>query len=158
MKYRCLKWARIAHFDIYNTSYGQKKGRESNWQFDSWPLKFRNRPNFLACRWRATYLWKALDEGYNFASDLIAIEGLHKKLRALKVARVPADGISGLPLGSPGTKSHLDVAPMERRKVYYMGEGGGFPRVWAVVSLMSPKSPVAHPSTKGALEGELTNL
>jgi hypothetical protein len=36
---RCLKWARIAHLDIWNTSYGQKKGLESNWQFDSRPLK-----------------------------------------------------------------------------------------------------------------------
>jgi hypothetical protein len=25
---RCLKWARIAHLDIWNVSYGQKKGRE----------------------------------------------------------------------------------------------------------------------------------
>jgi hypothetical protein len=31
LKRRCLKWVRIAHFDIWNTSYGQKKGRESNW-------------------------------------------------------------------------------------------------------------------------------
>jgi len=34
-----LKWACIAHLDIWNTSYGQKKGRESNCQFDSWPKK-----------------------------------------------------------------------------------------------------------------------
>jgi hypothetical protein len=25
---------------------------------------------------------------------------------------------------SPGTKSHLDLAPVEWRRVYYMGEGG----------------------------------
>ena len=37
------------------------------------------------------------------------IGGLHKKLCALKVAGVPVGGISGLPCGSPGTKSHLDV-------------------------------------------------
>jgi len=30
----------------------------------------------------------------------------------------------------------LDVASAERRKEYYMGEGGGFPRVRAVVSLV----------------------
>jgi hypothetical protein len=30
LKRRCLKWARIAHLDIWNTSYRQKKGRESN--------------------------------------------------------------------------------------------------------------------------------
>ncbi len=47
---------------------------------------------------------------------------------------------------------------MERHKVHYMGEGGGFPRVWAVVSQVNPKLLVACPNTKGALEGELTNL
>jgi hypothetical protein len=31
---------------------------------------------------------------------------------------------------------HLDVGPMERCKVYYKGEGGGFPQVRAVVSLV----------------------
>jgi len=39
-----------------------------------------------------------------------------------------------------------------------MGEGGGFPRIRAMVSLVSPELPVACPSIKGALEGELTNL
>jgi hypothetical protein len=39
-----------------------------------------------------------------------------------------------------------------------MGEGGGFPRVRVVVNLVSPKSPVVRPSTKGAPENELTNL
>jgi hypothetical protein len=43
---RCLKWARIAHLDIWNTSYGQKKGRESNCQFDSWPQKSRELTRF----------------------------------------------------------------------------------------------------------------
>jgi hypothetical protein len=138
LKFTCLKWAPIAHLDIWNTSYGQKKGRESNWQFDSWPLKVGKRPDSLAFRQHVTYRWKALDEGYNFAIDLIAIEGLHRKLCALKVARVPTMGISGLPLGSHGTKSHLDVAPVERRRVYYKGEGGGFPQVWAMVSLVCP--------------------
>ncbi len=47
---------------------------------------------------------------------------------------------------------------MERRSEYYMGEGGGFPQVWAVVSHVSPELFVACPSTKGALESELTNL
>jgi hypothetical protein len=36
-KCRCPKWARMTHLDICNISYGQKKGRESNWQFDSRP-------------------------------------------------------------------------------------------------------------------------
>jgi hypothetical protein len=39
-----------------------------------------------------------------------------------------------------------------------MGEGGGFPQVWAVVSLVNPELPVVCPSTKSAAECELTNL
>jgi len=50
------------------------------------------------------------------------------------------------------------VGAAERCREYYMGEGGGFPRVRAVVSLMSPELPVACPNIKGAQESELTNL
>jgi hypothetical protein len=39
-----------------------------------------------------------------------------------------------------------------------MGEGGGFSQVRAMVSLVHPGLPMAHPNTKGALENELTNL
>jgi hypothetical protein len=66
--------------------------------------------------------------------------------------------VSRLLLGSPGIKNHLDVGAVERHKEYYMGEGGGFPRVRAVVNLVSPESPVACPNTKGAPESVLTNL
>jgi hypothetical protein len=132
---RCLKWAHIAHLDIQNVSYGQKKGRESSCQFDSRPQKVGNRPDLLSYRERATYRWKALDESYNFALDHISIGGLLAKLWGSKVAGVPGGEISGLPLGSPGKKSHLDVASVESYRVYYKGEGGGFPQVRAVVSL-----------------------
>ncbi len=39
-----------------------------------------------------------------------------------------------------------------------MGEGGGFPRIRVVVSLVSLELPMACLSTKGAPECELTNL
>ncbi len=50
-------------------------------------------------------------------------------------------GISGFPLGSSETKSHLDVALVERHKVYYKGHGEYF----------EFKLPMARPSTKNAL-------
>jgi hypothetical protein len=100
------------------------------------------------CKWCETYRWKALDEGYNFALNLILIESLHTKLWGPKVGGVPTLGISGLPFGSPRTKCHLNVGLEERHRIYYKGEGGGFPQVRAMVSLMSLSSLVAHPSTK----------
>jgi hypothetical protein len=44
LKCRCPKWPRMSHLDICSPSYGQKKGRESNWQFDSRPINVKNRP------------------------------------------------------------------------------------------------------------------
>jgi hypothetical protein len=133
LKPRCVKWARISHLDIWSISYDQKKNRESNWQFDSWPLKIRNRPDFFTCKRRATYHWKAL--------DLITIGGLHMMLWAPKVARIQVVRISRFPLGSLETKSHLDVAPMKKCRIYYKGEGGGFPQIRAVVSFVSLNCP-----------------
>ncbi len=37
----------------------------------------------------------------------------------------------------PGTKCHLDVGLVERRRVYYKGENDDFPQVRVVVSLVS---------------------
>jgi hypothetical protein len=65
--------------------------------------------------------------------------------------------VSGLLLGSLGTKNHSDVGAAGRHKEYYVGEGGGFPRVRDVVSLVSPELPVACPNTEGVLKMVLTN-
>ncbi len=91
-------------------------------QFDSRPLKVGNRLDFLACRSHATYFWKALNKGYNFGWNLTSIKHLHTKLWVSKVTRVPILGISGLPLGSLGTKWHLGVDPVARHRVYYKGK------------------------------------
>jgi hypothetical protein len=126
----------MSHLDICSPSYGQKKGRESKWQFDFRPLKVENRPVPDVRSGSATWRWKALFEGYNFGSDLIPIGGRGEELRSPKVSGLQPGIVSGLLLGSPGKKSHLDVASVERCRVYYMGEGDGFPRVRAVVSLV----------------------
>jgi hypothetical protein len=98
-KYR--KCPCIGNSDICSPSYGQKKGRESNWQFDSRPLKVGNRC-FLDIRFgSAIRRWKDLDEGYNFGSDLVAIQLCSRELWRFKVPGVPPrqnrDSISGVP-------------------------------------------------------------
>jgi hypothetical protein len=57
------------------------------------------------------------------------------------------DSPPGVP-GIPGQKSHLDVGLVERCRVYYKGEGGGFPQVRAVVSLVCPCCPWLVPAPK----------
>jgi hypothetical protein len=60
-----------------------------------------------------------------------------------KVGGVPTLEILGLLFGSPKTKRHLGVGPVVKHKVYYKGEGFGFPQVYIVL-------PVAYSCTKSA--------
>jgi len=137
LKCRCLKCPRIGHLDICNPSYGQKKGRESKWQFDSRPLKVENRPlpnlqienRIGKISTRATTLVQTSSR-----SDS-AVES-YELPKSRDSNRDNFGTISGLQLGSPGKMCHLDVIPVEWHREYYMREGGGFPRVRAVVNLM----------------------
>jgi len=71
------------------------------------------------------------------------------KLWAPKVVGILTMGISGLSFGVPETKWHLGASPVAKHKIYYKGEGGGFPQVRTVVSLVSSCLLVVRPCTKG---------
>jgi len=161
LKCRCLKWPRIGHLDICSPSYGQKKGRESNWQFDSQPLKVGNRPlpdlriESARCR------WKDLDEGYNFGLDLVAIRPRSRELWAPKVPGLQPGQFRDN-LGTPTWESRekepfgCSLSGALQRILY-----GG--RWWLPLSLgrgesCGPKCPWFVPTLKGVLECELTTL
>jgi len=109
LKRRYRKWPRIGHLDICSPSYGQKKGQESNWQFDSRPLKVGNRPLPDLRIESATWRWKDIDEGYNFGSDLVAIRFCSRELWASKVPRLQPgqfrDNFRDSNLGVPGKRA-----------------------------------------------------
>jgi hypothetical protein len=140
LKRRYRKWPRIGHVDIFSSSHGQKKGRESNWQFDFRPLKVENRPLPDILFESATWRWKDLEEGYNLDSKPCCDRALQSGVMAIQSPGSPVGTISGLHFGSPKNLCHLDVASTVSYKEYYMGEGGGFPRVRAVVSLVCPSA------------------
>ncbi len=116
LKCRCPKWPCMSHLDICSSSYGQKKGRESNWQFDSWPLKVRNRPDPDVCKKSATWRWKAIKESYKIGSDLVPIGVQGEKLWWPKVPGIQTRTVSGLHFGSLGTKNHFGVGAVEQCK------------------------------------------
>jgi hypothetical protein len=138
LKFRCPKWPHIGHLDICSSSYEQKKGRESNWQFDSWPLKVRNRPIPNVHSRSATWRWKDLFEGYKFGLDLVPIGGRGEELQSPKVPGVQTRIVSRLHFGSPGKKSHLDATPVGERREYYREYGGGISRARVVVCHVNP--------------------
>jgi hypothetical protein len=140
LKCKCPKWPRMSHLDVCSPSYGQKNGQESNWQFDSRPLKVGNRPLPDVFSRSATWRWKDLKESYNFGSNLATIQAQGEKLSTPKIPGLQAGTVSGLHLGSLGKNSHSDVASVWSCREYYKGEGCGFPWIWAVVSQVNPSA------------------
>jgi hypothetical protein len=109
-------------FGHLNISYGQKKGWESNWQFDSSPLKIEKSPWFLYMQVANNIPLK------NFQQRLKLFFTFHLNRRStlwglqlLKVVGVPTLGILRLPFGSFVTKWHLGDGLMARHRIYYKG-------------------------------------
>jgi hypothetical protein len=138
LKRRYRKWPRIGHLDICSPSYGQKKGRESNWQFDSWPLKVGNRPLLDLRIESAIRRWKDLDEGYKFGSDLVAIRLRSRELWAPKVPRLHPGQFRDSNLGVP-RKSDIRAWVLRSVTEYTIGSKVvAYSRVRAVMSQVSP--------------------
>jgi len=77
----------------------------------------------MACR----ISWKAIDKGYNFSSCLTSIWGLHKKLWASKIMRVPISRISGLPSGESRDKMTFGCRPHGQTQRILQGGRWWFP-------------------------------
>jgi len=73
-----------------------------------------------------------------------------QRVMIMQSPRNPNRDNFGTPPWESRTKSHLGVGAAKRHKVYYMGEGGGFLRVRAMVNQVSLELPVACLSIKGA--------
>jgi hypothetical protein len=63
----------------------------------------------------------------------------------------------GTPTWESRDKKPFGCGHVESYRVYYMGEGDGFPRVRAVVRSCESRVARGCPSTKGAPESDLTN-
>jgi len=157
LKRRYRKWTRIGHLDICSPSYGQKKGRESNWQFDSRPLKVGNRPLPDLRIKISTRRWKDLDEGYNFGSHLVAIRLCS---RELWVPKVP-----GLQPGQFRDNFGTPTWESQEKEPFGCSLGGALQRIlygrrwWLPLSLgrdvsCGPKCSWLVPTPKGVLECE----
>jgi hypothetical protein len=129
-KCRCRKWARMTHLDICNTSYGKKKGQESNWQFDSWPLKVKNWPDptwcvQLKCNTSLESSWGELQVCFRPHPNQRSEQGV-------MISQSPGspnhDNFGTPPWESLDKKSFGCRCRGETQRILY-GEGGGFPWV-----------------------------
>jgi hypothetical protein len=109
-KLRCLQCPRILDLDIYTPSYGQKKGRESNCQFNSRPLKAKIN-QFPMSNFGVQYvIGKISTRATTLVQTLLQSE---VKARSYDLSKSQESEIetlwwiSGLQLGSPGKKKPI---------------------------------------------------
>ncbi len=158
LKRRYRKWPCIGHLDICSPSYGQKKGRESNWQFDSRPLKVGNRPLPDLRIESAIRRWKDLDEGYKFGSDLVAIRLCSRELWAPKVPGLHPGQFRDSNLGVLG-KSDIRVWVPRRVTEYTIGSKVvAYSQVRVVVSQVNPNARGLSEHPRVSRKCELTTL
>jgi hypothetical protein len=134
----------------------KRKGRESNWQFDSRRLLESTRPRCVQVEWGTplkSSRWE-LQLCFRHRSDP------RSKQRVIVLQSYGSRNLSSFrtPPWDSCDKKPFDVGAVWRHKEYYMGEGGGFPWVWAMVSLMNAELPAACFSTKGVPASDLPNL
>jgi hypothetical protein len=159
LKRRYRKWPRIGHLDICNPSYGQKKGRESNWQFDSRPLKVGNRPLPDLRIKSAIRRWKDLDEGYKFGLGLVAIRLRSRELWALKVPGLQPGQFQdnfGTPTWESREKEPFGCSLSEALQRIPYGGRWWLPPSPGCGESCGPKCPWLVPTPKGVPECELT--
>jgi hypothetical protein len=155
LKRRYRKWLRIGHLDICSSSYGKKKGRESNWQFDSRPQKVGNRPLPDLRIESAIRRWKDLDEGYKFGSDLVTIRPISRELWPPKVPDSTRDSF-GTPTWESQEKDPFGCSlGGVAQRILYGGRWWLPPSPSRGVS-RGPKCPWLVPTPKGVPECELT--
>jgi hypothetical protein len=107
-------------------------------KFDSWPLKVRNRPDFLACRWRAIIVEKFSTRAITFLQTSSRSEVCTQSYSPSKSRESWLWEFRDSNLGVPGQNDIWVLVPWPGTKYTIRGEGGGFPQVWAVMSLVSP--------------------
>jgi len=159
LKRRYWKCPRILDLDICSSSYGQKKGRESNWQFDSRPLKVGNRPAPDVRFGSAIRRWKDLDEGYNFGLDLVVIGGQDEELWPLKVPGVQNRDTwvdFGTPTWESREKEPFGCSLRGASQSILYGGWWWHPSSPGCGESCGPKCSWLVPIPKGVLESELT--
>ncbi len=131
-----------------NKSYGQKKGGDSNCQFDSRPLKVRNRLDLLACNHVQNIVKFFLTKVKTLFQTSPQSKVYTKSYGPSKSPESQFRNLGIFNLGVP--RQNLGVGLVARHKGYYKGEGGGFPQVWVVVSFVNLCLLVVCPCTKSA--------
>jgi hypothetical protein len=122
----------IVHLNLIYMSYDQKKGQESNFQFDSrsqTPWKQGSNEFWLG---QAIHHWKDFFKGYKILPSHFFLKKTwfekNMNVQSFRITRIP---VLGLPLGNSDEKWHLHVAPMQRHEVYYReGSGASSQRLW----------------------------
>jgi hypothetical protein len=149
-KCRCLKWARMTHLTFATQVMAKRKvgSQTGSLTPDHKKLGIDSIPVCAGGVWHT--IGKLLTRATTFLETSSWSEVWTRNYSPTKLWESKPWQFRNSPLGVSGQKNHLDVGLTKKRIEYYMGEGGGFPWVRAMMNLVSLRSPMACPNTEGA--------
>jgi hypothetical protein len=148
----------MGHLNICNTSYGKKKGWESNWQFDSRPIKSRESTGPQGVQVKCDTSLENSRQELQVCFRPHPNSRFEKRVTSPQSVKSPNRDSFGTPPWESWDKKPFGCRCREEAQRILYGGRWWLPRVQAVVSLVSPKSPVACPNTKSVPESDLNNL
>jgi hypothetical protein len=124
LKRRYRKWPRIGHLDICSPGYGQKKGRESNYQLPTTKSResTSSRPPNWECNTSLERSRQGLQVWFRPCCDQTLQSGVMSSQSPGTPPETLSRQISGLQPRSPGSprkKWHSGVGAAECHRVYY---------------------------------------
>jgi hypothetical protein len=156
LKCKCIKWVCMTHLDIYSTSYGKKERPGVKLTIRLPTIKSRESTQPLCVQVECNTPLESSQWELQLFFRPHPNQRSEQKSIILQSCKSPNRGSFGTPLWESRDKKPFGCkCHGEAQRILYGG------RWWLLLSLgrlVSPKSLMACPSTKGALESELTNL
>jgi hypothetical protein len=110
--------------------------------------KSQESPRFLCVQVACDILVESSRQRLHLCYKLHFNQRFANKIMGPQSRRNPNFGNFETPTWESRDKCHLGANHMARHRIYYKGEGGGFPQVRTVVNLVSPSLPMVHLAPK----------
>jgi hypothetical protein len=136
LKRRCLKWAHITHLESEAQIMAKRRAGSQNGNLTPDHKKSGIDPICLAAGGVPHTIGKLLTRATTLLQTTLRSEVFLQSYGAPKSRESHLVRFRDSHLRVLGEKNHLYVASMASHRVYYKGEGGGFPQVRAMVRLV----------------------
>jgi len=140
-EHRCLKWVHIAHLESKTQVMAKRRAENQIASLTPDQKKLGIDSIYLTAEGMQHTIRKLSTRIITLFKTTSRFEVYSQSYGVPKSQESQLARFRDFHLRVPEENSHLDVGSVANHRVYYKGEGDGFPQVWAVVNLVCPCCP-----------------